>query len=117
MRQINAYKETKEEIVAPRETERRIFQRVTDQLRLAKREEKRTELFHRAVLANRRLWAAIACDVGDPSNQMPNELKAGLLSLAIWVERESSGIHGGNEGISGLIEINEAVIAGLGASS
>ncbi|MGB6086911.1 flagellar biosynthesis regulator FlaF [Parvibaculum sp.] len=117
MRQINAYKETKEEIVAPRDMERRIFERVTDQLRLADKEESRTEFFHRAVLENRRLWAALASDVVDPSNQMPNELKAGLLSLAIWVERESSSIHSGDAPVSGLIEVNQAMIAGLSASS
>jgi flagellar protein FlaF len=117
MRQINAYKETKEEIVAPRDMERRIFERVTNQLRLADQEESRTELFHRAVLENRRLWAALASDVSDPSNQMPNELKAGLLSLAIWVERESPSIHSGEAAISGLIEVNQALIAGLGAGA
>lgn len=117
MRQINAYKETKQEIVAPRDMERRIFERVTDQLRLADKEESRTEFFHRAVLENRRLWAALASDVVDPSNQMPNELKAGLLSLAIWVERESSSIHSGEATVAGLIEVNQALIAGLGAPS
>ena len=113
MRQIKAYTETKNEIIDPREMERRVFMRITDQLRMAEQEAGRTELFHQAVLENRRLWAAVASDISDPSNRLS---KSGLLSLAIWVERESSAVHTGNAEITGLIEVNEAVIAGLGAS-
>lgn len=113
MHQVSAYLETKQQILDPRQTESQIFRRVTEQLRQAAENERRDELFHRAVLDNRRLWSVVASDVSDPSNLMPDELKSNLLSLAIWVEREASAAHSGEADIRAMVEINEAIIAGL----
>jgi flagellar protein FlaF len=115
MQQVSAYLETKQQIVDPRQSESLIFRRVTDQLKDVAEAERRDEMYHRAVLDNRRLWTALAADVSDPSNMLPDELKSNLLSLAIWVERESGAAHSGGADIRSMIEINEAIIAGLNA--
>jgi flagellar protein FlaF len=113
MQQINAYLQTKQEIVDPREMERRVFVRVTEQLRMAAEGETRSEFYHQAILDNRRLWSAVACDISDPSNMLPTDVKSGLLSIAVWVERESSAAHRGEGDLGTMIQINESVMAGL----
>lgn len=117
MHQVSAYLETKQQILDPRQTESQIFRRVTDQLKQAASNERRDESYHRAVLDNRRLWSALAGDVSDPSNMLPEDLKSNLLSLAVWVEREASAAHSGQADIRTMVEINEAIIAGLNQRS
>ena len=113
MHGIHAYKRTKEEILDPRQSEKAVFERVTDQLRAAAELERRTEVYHRAVLANRELWAA---DVSDPSNVLPQELKENLISLGLWVQRESAAAATGEAELAAMIGVNEAVITGLSAA-
>jgi flagellar biosynthesis regulator FlaF len=64
----------------------------------------------RAVADNRRLWDAVGTSVGDPSNALPQPLRAGLAQLALTVLRECDA----DEPDLGFIaEVNEHTAAGL----
>lgn len=121
---IAAYKRTIRESESPRQIERRVFARVTSEL------EKHSQDFDRAtakgdrreILAkglsthlhdNQKLWTAIKYDLSQPDNAMPPQLKAGLISLALFVERQTGQVIGGGAGLGALIQINQSVIAGL----
>jgi flagellar biosynthesis activator protein FlaF len=114
---IRAYEQTKRTFVDPRDAERAVFERVTEQLRHAAQLASRTNEFHEAVHANRRLWAAVIADVADPGNSLSAEMKESLVSLGLWVQRESTAVTAGQTELSALIDVNEAVIGGLAPKS
>ena len=62
---------------------------------------------------NRRMWSAFATDCGDPSNQLPASLRAGIISLAIWVGKYTSEVIRNQADIEDLIQVNRAIMQGL----
>jgi flagellar biosynthesis regulator FlaF len=94
----------------PREQEADIFRRVTGALRAVQAAEGPARV--RAVADNRRLWLAVESALTDPSNQLPTQMRAGLVSLGRAVQREMDQ---GDPDIAFLIEVNEQVALGLAA--
>lgn len=92
----------------PREQEADIFRRVTGGLRAVQQQDGPARV--RAVADNRRLWLAVESALCDPSNQLPAQMRAGLVSLGRAVQREMDQ---GEPDIAFLIEINEQVARGL----
>ncbi len=64
----------------------------------------------RAVADNRRLWDAVLMAVLDPSNQLPQGLRAQLAGLSRAVMRECES---DNPDLGFIAEMNEQVAAGL----
>ena len=92
----------------PREQEADVIRRVTYGLRAAQHDDGPALI--RAVADNRRLWLAMETALMDPSNQLPAQMRAGLVSLGRAVLRE---IDGPSPDIDFLIEVNEQVATGL----
>ena len=82
---------------------------------LIKAREPGTELSDKfnAVLWNEKVWNTFRCDLSSPDNQLPDELKASLISLAIWVSKETNRVMDHLADLDGLISINRQVMAGL----
>ena len=121
---IAAYKTTIRESETPRQIERRVLSRVTGQMAA------RAEAFDRAESArdrgtllaeglredlatNQKFWSELQFDLSQPGNALPAELRAGLISLAIWVDRQTSTVMGGHAGVRALVDINRSIVAGL----
>ena len=66
-----------------------------------------------AVLWNEKVWHAFRCDLNTPGNQLPDDLKASLISLAIWVGKETNRVMDHLASLDGLISINRQIMAGL----
>ncbi len=97
----------------PREQEADIIRRVTFGLRDAL--ERDDDLVRvKAMADNRRLWLAMESALLHPSNQLPQQVRAGLISLGRLVQREMDG---GDPDIAFLIEVNEQVAAGLAGNA
>lgn len=64
---------------------------------------------------NRRLWTRLAVAVADPANALPPALCAQLLSLAAFSDSHSQRVLGGDADPAILVEINSAILQGLGA--
>lgn len=95
-----------------RDTEYDVFSRVTRLLREASRDGRgRDTIF--AVYKNNELWTILATDLSDPANALPREVKAGLISLAIFSLRHGKTVLAGDATIDALIEVNIAVMKGL----
>lgn len=62
---------------------------------------------------NRKFWQIAAEDLASPENGLPAGLRAQLLSLAMFVERETAHVLAGRRPADALIEINRAVARGL----
>lgn len=95
-----------------RDVEYDIFSRVTRMLRQADRRG-RSPATIGAVHKNNELWTILAADLADPANALPDEVKAGLLSLAGFSIRHGHQVIAGNADTDALIEINLSVMKGL----
>lgn len=99
----------------PRKNEYRLFEQVTRDLEASKAKAKEDSDFLRALDDNRRLWQALEEDLARPQNQLPDPLKAQIISVAIWVERHSKLAEQGEATIDALIQVNESIMKGLAA--
>lgn len=121
---VAAYKQTIREVETPREIERRIFARLCRDLNqhcaafdAAETRMERLGILHAGLAAalgdNERFWLALKHDLAAPENQFPVELKASLISIALWVERQTAAILGGEGKVAPLLDINRNIGAGL----
>lgn len=98
-----------------KDTEIDIILRVTRELKTAG--DNRGENFPKfasAVLTNRKLWVTLASDVANAQNQLPQDLRARLFYLAEFVQSYSSDVLKNDLDIAPLLDINLAVLRGLG---
>lgn len=119
---IAAYKSTIRQSESPRQIERRILSRLTGQLEAHAAFDTATGLERieilsrglRAALAeNQTFWNELKYDLAQPGNALSPELRAGLISIALWIDRQTSAVMGGDSGVMALAEINRTIIAGL----
>ena len=96
-----------------REIEHGIFSRVTGALSRAIREDRPFPELATAMHENQRLWTALALDLADDRNALPEALRAQLLGLAQFVRNHTSSVLRGEAEASVLVEINTAVMRGL----
>lgn len=121
---INHYKKTLRAVESPRQIERRIFARVTGHLSqkadaydMAATSYERIGILagglREALAENQALWTALKHDLANPANALTPELRAGLLSLAIWVEKTTGTVLGGRPGVRALVEVNSNILTAL----
>lgn len=121
---IAAYKKTIRESESPRQIERRILSRITGDLErnaaeydgMATREDRLAILsggFRQTLTDNQTLWSTLRHDLSSPGNALPAALRAQLVSLALWVERQTSVVLGGGAGAAALRDVNRNIVAGL----
>lgn len=77
--------------------------------------EQDVEAYRESLRLNWRLWTIIQCDIASAENSLPDELKANIMSLSIFVDRQTldalSQPAASKLGI--LIDINRNVAGGL----
>ena len=66
-----------------------------------------------AVHKNTELWSVLAFDLAQSGNGLPDEVKAGLISLAGFAVRHGQAVMSGNATTDPLIDINLSVMRGL----
>ena len=111
---LQAYKSAAQRAEDPRQLEYRLFGQVTRALMEAAEapvEDHTTRID--ALDWNRRLWNALASDCASDANALPDQLRAHIISLSLWVNRHSSAIMRREEEFSDLIEVNRMVMQGL----
>ncbi len=98
----------------PRSTEYRLMGQVTRALMEAK-DAGPGEIRKRAAALdwNRRVWSAFAADCASDGNQLPESLRASIISLAIFISKETSTAMRGGGDIDTLIELNRTIMQGL----
>jgi flagellar biosynthesis activator protein FlaF len=121
---INAYRRTMRESESPRQIERRLLSAVTGRMEIVAQkfdqagsvQERQTILaegLRSAVSENQAIWSALKMDLAEPGNALPKDLRASLLSLAIFVERTTAKVLGGTAGVGIMAEINNNIIDAL----
>lgn len=113
---LNAYQTLQKKVETPRETEYRLFTQVTRAL-IEASELPKTEFAKRidALDWNRRVWTFLANDCADNNNGLPENLRAAIISLSIFVGKYSSEIMQKGAEFEPLIDINKTIMQGLAA--
>ena len=111
---LQAYQQAATRAESPRETEYRLFAQVTLALMEAAKLDP-VEIGRRvdALDWNRRVWNVLQIDCASPENGLPVELRASIISLAIWVTRHTSAVIRREEEIQPLIDVNRMIMQGL----
>lgn len=109
----NAYKTAQTKGDDPRDTEYRLLAQATAALIKARDNPKDVKFRAENLFWNRSIWAALRTDLKSDYNQLPAELKKSLISLSIWVERETMDAMDGKTSLDALIEVNRNIMAGL----
>lgn len=118
-----AYSRNARHAQSDRETEYRLLGQVTGALLHAQTKLAASDTRSRveatkakvdALLWNREVWSTLKLDLLSPQNTLPDELKGSLISLAIWVERETGTLlSGGDNDLQALIDVNKTIMEGL----
>ncbi len=97
-----------------RDRERELFDRSVELLTKALEDGVKSFACVEAVHFTIRLWTTLLDDLAAPDNALPKELRASLISIGIWVLRESDAIRKGeSENISGVLDITKIIRDGL----
>lgn len=107
------YEKAQRSSETPSQIEYRLFVQVTNALKTAQAESLRGAELMGVLDWNRRMWSVFSSDCGTEGNSLPDGLRAGIVSLSIWVSKHSSAVMRGEEDVQDLININTTIMEGL----
>ena len=110
---LKAYQNTQAVTEDPRATEYRLFGQVTGALIGAQKSSMKGGPLAEVLDWNRTLWRTLAADCLDDRNQLPQELRANIVSLSLWVTKYSKEVNRTGAPLDPLIDINRAIMQGL----
>ncbi|SDH35235.1 flagellar biosynthesis regulator FlaF [Roseospirillum parvum] len=113
--EVGAYQRTQKTNMSPREVEAMAFLKAASLLEDAKGKAGSLEEFSKALRFNHLLWTIIQADITEPENQLPPEIKANVMSLSIFVDKQTNKALRTNTpaDLDVLININRNLAAGL----
>lgn len=112
---VQAYNRVRTVSEAPRSAEYRLLGQVTGALIAAEEAGLSGPALMDALHWNREIWATFGAACADGANGLPPPVRAGIVSLSLWVDRHSSAVVSGREGVRDLIDVNRMVMDGLAA--
>lgn len=112
---VQSYQNAQTATETPRQTEYRLIAQVTRSLREAEKGDYPARA--RAVNWNRRMWLALQADCASDANSLPDEVRAGIISLAIWVDKHSRKVLRHEGDIQPLVDVNRSIMDGLSGPS
>src|SRR5690554_2196284 len=90
---IQAYQRAVTQADSPRELEYRAFGVATSGLvRIKEGQLTSPAAIAEALETNRKLWNVLSADCSAPENRLPLQLRAQIISLALWVAKYSSTV-------------------------
>lgn len=108
---LQSYEAVQNQTETPRQTEYRLLALVTKELMSAQEDTGLGRIG--AVDWNRRLWLTLQMDLASAENSLPDELKARLISISIWVDKFSRMVLRGEAEIEPLIRVNRTIMEAL----
>ncbi len=97
-----------------RDRERQLLTRSIDLLTKAMENGPRSHESVEAVHFVNRIWTAFIEDLGSAENELPQELRANLISIGLWLLREGEAIRQGHsQNYEGMIEVSQIIRDGM----
>lgn len=97
-----------------RDNECQAFERSIELLKTAQLRGRGSRESVEALLFLSRLWSILLEDLVHPENGLPEDLKASLISIGIWMLRRAEEIRlGKQQDFQALIEVSETICRGL----
>ena len=97
-----------------RQREFEIFDRAIHMMKAAEGMPAQSPEMIDAIVFVQRLWTFLIKDLGHPDNGFPDQLKGQLISIGLWVMRESDRVvRGEQKSLEALIDINAMIQEGL----
>ena len=112
---LQAYAQTQKSSMSSREIEAMAFTKAALKLEDAKKSLDDYDAYASALKFNQLLWTIIQADIVDQENQLPDQLKANILSLSIFVDRQTikALADTSEKHLDVLININKNLAEGL----
>lgn len=108
-----AYRRTQLATQSPRDMEYRLLGQVTSAMLSARENPRDIHAKVDALLWNRDVWSAFRVDLAGEDNALPQALRANLISLSLFVERETLKAMDPGASTDDLIDINRTIMEGL----
>jgi flagellar protein FlaF len=110
---LQAYQNTQRITEDPRNAEYRLFGQVTGALIDAQKSAKDAAPLVEAIDWNKKLWRTLAADCMDDRNQLPQDVRAKIVSLSLWIAKYSRQVTRNGASLEPLIEVNRNMMQGL----
>jgi len=112
---VAVYQQQQKRNLSPREVEAMAFTKAALLLEDAKKYTGNIEEYAKALRFNHLLWTIIQADLTEPDNQLPPEIKANVMSLSIFVDKQTTKALRSSSAadLDVLININRNLAAGL----
>ena len=110
---LQAYRNTQRITEDPRSTEYRLFGQVTGALIDVQKNGRAGTPLVEAVDWNKKLWRTLATDCMDERNQLPQDLRAKIVSLSLWIAKYSRTVTRDGASLDPLIQVNRTIMQGL----
>ena len=114
---LDAYRRVRSIAETPRAQEYRLMSQITGEMIKARDTGLAGAALMPTLHRNREVWSTFSALCGAPGNQLPAELRASIISIALWVERYTSDVVAGRDTIEELIEVNRSIIEGLASEN
>ena len=112
---VEAYRQTYIATTEPRQREYQLFAEITRELMAADRDGSGRIRLVKALAQNKRLWQVLQSDCISDENQLSDATRAGIISLAIWVQKHSRLVLRGEADLAALVQVNKTIMEGLAA--
>lgn len=97
-----------------RRIEREALLRAINELEIGLKESQKSIKTIKACALIQSIWTIILTDVMSDGNKLPVDLRAKIISIGLWIQRELSDIETGkSNNFSGVIEVNKIIAEGL----
>jgi len=97
-----------------KDRERQLLSRSIDMLSAAAAVGRESMEAVEALHFTNRIWTAFVEDLGSSDNALPKELRANLISIGLWLLRETEDIRQGRaNNFEGLIEVSQIIRDGI----
>lgn len=113
---VAAYQRVRTIAESPRATEYRLVSEITGEMIAARDQGLKGAALMPSLHRNREMWSTFSAACGAPGNALDNELRASIISLALWVDRFTTDVVVGRDSIDELISVNRMLIEGLAPS-
>ncbi|MBV9992702.1 MAG: flagellar biosynthesis regulator FlaF [Alphaproteobacteria bacterium] len=110
---LQAYQNTQRITEDSRTTEYRLFGQVTGALIDAQKAAERGAPLVEAIDWNKKLWRTLAADCMDERNQLPQDVRAKIVSLSLWIAKYSRTVTRDGASLDPLIQVNRTIMQGL----